>query len=89
MAQEDAVGLVVKAVGNGRVGLQQHPDAQTVEIDTCHRRHLRLVVGLTLDDRGDNAHLLLGKTELLRFGDILRCPEGIVCILLLLKDLFH
>ena len=85
MFQQDAVGLVIKAIGHRRVSLQQHPYAKAVEIHARHRRHLGLVIGLSLDDGSHDAHLFLRQSQFFCLCDILRSPESVIGILLLLQ----
>ena len=64
MLVEHARELVVEAVGHCRVGLEQHPYPEPVEIHSGYQRHLRLDIGLRLDYRREGGHFQTRKTEL-------------------------
>ena len=81
--------LIIEAIGYSRVSLEQHSLSQSVEIYTGDRWHLRLIVGLSVDDRGEYGHFDHGKALQTGFLFVGISPEGVIGSLLTGQDLLH
>ena len=89
MLEQDAPGLIIEAVGDRRVGLEFHSLLETVDVYAGDLGHLRLIIGLTLDDGGQDGSLFRRQALLLRLGDTVGGPELVPGLLLLVQDIFH
>ena len=53
---QDAVQAVAVAVGDGRIGLEEHPDPETVQVYAGNRGLFGPILGLPVHDGGEGGH---------------------------------